>query len=228
MPLFILITVLSVAAVLVRLAYVRFKGPTSAGEKNPAPFSAAAYGKWLAGRIAPAFSKEALDKAQDIYRAWIKEHYPGPLKWIFVGFGASLIYLVASGFFFALFIGRGMFGLPLLGHVMLGGLFAASLALVLILRGRAYRPDQDEASVLESFACPVFKNLSGTRLRKFLFWTFAAFGLVQVATALGSMLPVFTFETQRVLVTIHRYSALALLLTAIVFLDLAVIPRRRP
>ena len=228
MLLFILITVVCVAAVLVRLAYVRFKGTASAGEKTPAPFSAAAYGKWLAGRMAAAFSKEALDKARDIYRAWIKDHYPGPLKWIFIAFGASLAYLVATGFFFALFIGRGMFGLPLLGHVMLGGLFAASLALVLILRGRAYRPDKDDAVVFESFPRPVFKNLSGTRLRKFLFWIFAAFGLVQVATALGSMLPLFTFETQQALVTIHRYSALALLLTAIAFLDLAVIPRRRP
>jgi len=228
MLLFILITVLSVAAVLVRLTFLRFKRTGSAGDKTRAPFSVEAYGKWLTGRMMAAFSKEALDKGRDIYRVWIKDHYPGPLKWIFIGFGASLIYLVATGFFFALFIGRGMFGLPLLGHVMLGGLFAASLALVLILRGRAYRPDKDEAAVFESFACPIFKNLCGTRPSKILFWAFAAFGLVQVATALGSMLPVFTFETQRALVTIHRYSALALLLIAIAFIDLAVIPRRRP
>jgi hypothetical protein len=228
MLLFILITVLSVAAVLLWLTFLRFAGAAPTDEKTPAPFSAAAYGKWLTSRITAAFSKEALDKGRDIYRAWIKENYPGPLKWIFIGFGTSLAYLIASGFFFALFIGRGMFGLPLLGHVMLGGLFAASLALVLILRGRAYRPDKDDAAVFESFARPAFKNLGGTRSRKILFWTFAAFGLVQVATALGSMLPVFTFETQQALVIVHRYSALALLLTAIVFIDLAVIPRRRP
>jgi hypothetical protein len=225
---FILITVLSVATVLFRLAFVRFKGTVSAGGKTSAPYSVAAYGKWLAGRMATTFSKETFDKGRNIYRAWIKDHYPGPLKWIFIGFGVSLAYLVASGFFFALFIGRGMFGLPLLGHVMLGGLFAASLALLLIWRGRAYRTDKDEATVFESFACPVFKNLSGTRLRNILFWTFAAFGLVQVATALGSMLPVFTFETQQAFVAVHRYGALALLLTAIVFIELAVIPRRRP
>jgi hypothetical protein len=228
MLLFILITVLFVTAVLLRLTFLRFERTVSAGEKTRAPFSASAYGKWLAGRMAAAFSREALDKGRDIFRAWTKDHYPGPLKWIFIGFGASLAYLVATGFFFAFFIGRGMFGLPLLGHVMFGGLFAASLALLLIWRGRAYRPDKDEAAVFESFACPVFKNFSGTRLRIILFWTFAAFGLVQVATALGSMLPVFTFETQQALVTVHRYSALALLLTAIVFIDLAVIPRRRP
>ena len=59
------------------------------------------------------------------------------------------------------------------------------------------------------------------------FWTFAAFGLIQVLTALGSMLPIFTFETQVAMIVIHRYSALAILLAAILFTDLTFIPQRR-
>jgi hypothetical protein len=42
------------------------------------------------------------------------------------------------------------------------------------------------------------------------------------------MLPVFTLEAQRVMMEIHRYSALCLLLTTIVLIDIAFIPQRRP
>ena len=42
-------------------------------------------------------------------------------------FYGSFLYLAASGFFFAIFIPRGLFGYPLVGHVMAGGLFAVCL-----------------------------------------------------------------------------------------------------
>ncbi|MCK7518551.1 MAG: hypothetical protein MZV64_12935 [Ignavibacteriales bacterium] len=35
-------------------------------------------------------------------------------------------YLAASGFFFGIFVPRGLFGFPLVGHVMAGALFAVS------------------------------------------------------------------------------------------------------
>jgi hypothetical protein len=42
------------------------------------------------------------------------------------------------------------------------------------------------------------------------------------------MLPVFTFETQQAFIAVHRYSALAILLAALIFIDIAFIPQRRP
>jgi len=155
---------------------------------------------------------------------WTRAHYPGWTKWIFAGFGLSLAYLAASGLFYALFIPRGMSGFPLLGHMGFGGLFALTLAALLLWRGRAYVPDRCETEVFEAFACPIFKNLSKSLLRKILFWALAFFGFALIASALGSMLPLFVFDAQRAFIGVHRYAALGLVLTAVVFIDLTFVP----
>jgi len=188
-------------------------------------FGAGAYLKWLGIRIKGVFSKAFIDRSLKLWTAWLGERYPGWLKWIFFAFAAAFLYLAASGLFYAIFIRRGMFGLPLLAHVMGGGLFALGLAAVLMLRARTYRPDESGAAVSEMIACPVFKKASRAAVTKALFWIFATLGFVQVVTALCSMLPVFTFNTQVDLIMIHRYSALGLVLTAIVFFDIAILDR---
>ena len=228
MALFIVITAVSILGVLFRQTYLRFAAAAAAEGKAPRPFPAKAYSVWLLGRARTVVSWESYKKAKIVLGAWTRDHYPDWLKWIFIGLGASLAYLAASGLFFAVFIPQGMFGYPLLGHVVAGGLFGLSLAATLLWRGRAYRFDKDEEAVFEGFACPVFKNLSKAFLRKILFWAFALFGVVQAATALGSMLPIFTYETQQAMIIVHRYSALAIVLTAIVFVDITFVPQRRP
>jgi hypothetical protein len=228
MALFIIIAAVSILGILFRQTYLRSAAASAAEGKLPERFSAKAYIVWLGGRAKTVISGEAYKNAKIVLGAWTRDHYPGWMKWVFIGFGASLAYLAASGLFFAVFIPRGMFGYPLLGHVVLGGLFGLSLAATLLWRGRAYRFDKDEEAVFEVFACPVFKDLSKAFLRKILFWAFALFGVVQAATALGSMLPIFTYETQQAMIVVHRYSALAIVLTAIVFVDITFVPQRRP
>ena len=55
----------------------------------------------------------------------------------------------------------------------------------------------------------------------------AILGFVLIVTALGSMLPVFTFDTQRALIVFHRYAALGIVLGAIVFIDISFVPPPR-
>jgi hypothetical protein len=243
--LFIVITVISLAGVLVRQTWLRFAEAEARAGKNPAaatprdepsrrkwtpgrspgprpPWSD--YGKWLGRRTKSAFTKTAFRNMWAVFSDWAKSHYPGWTKWIFAGFGLSLVYLAASGLFYALFIPRGMSGFPLLGHMGFGGLFALTLAALLLWRGRAYVPDKGEAEIFEAFACPIFKNLSKSLLRKILFWTLAFLGFVLIATALGSMLPLFVFDAQRTFIGIHRYAALGMVLTVIVFVDITFVP----
>jgi len=156
----------------------------------------------------------------NIWTGWTRTQYPGWTRWVFLGWAAAFLYLAASGLFFAIFIRRGLFGLPLLAHVMAGGLFAVGLAAVMILRAGAHRFDRRESAVFEHFSCPIFKNLSKEFVRKVIFWTVGFLGFIQVTTALCSMLPVFTFKTQVALLMIHRFSALGLALAAILFVDL--------
>jgi len=222
MAVFIVIAAVSILGVLFNRTHLRFAAAAGAEGGRPAK----TYGAWLVGRVKSLFTKGPWNGAKAVLGAWAREHYPGRLKWVFIAFAACLAYLAASGLFFAVFIPQGMFGYPLLAHVVAGGLFALSLAAVLLWRGRAYRFDKEETAVFERFACPFFENLSAAFVRKILFWALALFGIIQVVTALGSMLPLFTFDAQQVMIVVHRYSALAIVLTAIVFIDTTFI--RRP
>ena len=227
MLVFIILTILALAGLLLRQTALRFQASTAADWPGgrAAGFKIGAYLKWLFGRTQALASLDFPRKTWAVFNGWAVDHYPGLFKWVFLAFAAAFLYLGASGFFFAVFIRRGMFGLPLLAHVMSGGLFAVGLAAILIWRARDYRLDQAEAAVFEAFACPIIKNVSKAFVRKILFWAFALFGFIQVTTALGSMLPIFTFETQLALIMIHRYSALGLVLTAGLFFDITLLDR---
>ena len=119
-----------------------------------------------------------------------------------------------------------MFGIPLLLHVMAGGLFAVGLAAVLLLRAGAYGPDAESPAGDFCVACPVLKSVPRPYLVAGLFWILTAAGFVLVVTALLSMLPILHFGAQLPLLETHRYAALAALLAAIVFFDLDILPRR--
>ncbi len=225
---FIIFTVAALIAIFFSLTYRRFGSRPAVKETGArARLSFSAYEAWLWLNIRKLFERESLKKAKDVMKAWVRDYYPGWTQWIFIVLSASFLYLAASGFIFALFVPRGLFGLPLLAHVAGGGLFAFSLAGILMWRGRSYRPGQEDEISSDVLAYPLFKNPPLALVRRAFFWTFAAFGLIQVLTALGSMLPIFTFETQVAMIVIHRYSALAILLAAILFTDLTFIPQRR-
>ncbi len=222
--LFTIITVLALAVVFVRQTWLRHAASNARAGNGPETATWSGYGKWLGPRLKSTFTRTTCRTAWTVLSDWTRAYYPGWTKWIFAGFGLSLVYLAASGLFYAIFIPRGMSGFPLLGHMGFGGLFALTLAALLLWRGRAYVPDKGEAEVFEAFARPIFKNLSKSLLRKILFWALAFFGFVLIATALGSMLPLFVFDAQRAFIGVHRYAALALVLTAIVFIDITFVP----
>jgi len=223
---FLLLAVLSVGGLVVRQSSLRYRAANAADAaqgKAPA-FSWPAYFSWLRKRGREMWTKKTLSRAWAVLKSWSTDHYPGPLGWAFAGLVASFLYQTASGFAFAFFVPRGMFGLALLAHVGSGGLFALSLAAVLFWRARDYGPGKTGSSTFSGFACPVFKNPSRSEVGKMAFWALAFFGFIQITTALGSMLPVFTFRAQVVMIGIHRYSALALLLSALLFADVVFLP----
>jgi hypothetical protein len=223
MVVFILLAVLSVAGLAFRLSSLRFRAASTV-EGKTSKFSWRAYFSWLERRGRELGLKRSFARGGAVLKGWAAGRYPGVLGWIFAALIASFLYQAASGFFFALFIPRGMFGLPLLVHVVSGGLFALSLAAMLFWRARDYGFERREPPAGNHIAGPFFKGLSRPAQRKIAFWAFAFFGFVQVATALGSMLPLFTFQAQLAMIMIHRYGALVLLLAAILFADLAFLP----
>lgn len=211
--LFIIITVLAVLGLAFRLTFFRFLSGTPPVEKRGLPELAGAYGEWLGDGVRSFFKPGFPIKAQTLYRTWVGKNYPGWRQWVFAALVLSFGYCSASGFFFAIFVPRGMFGVPLLCHVMAGGLFAVSLAATLILRAGAFRPDAGDPGS-EKWALTA------------LFWMSAAAGLCLIVTALASMLPYFHYRAQMPLLEFHRYGALAALLLVVAYFDFGMLPRR--
>lgn len=205
---FRVISLLSVLGLLGRLTYLRYKKSTRAG-KNKLLAATAGYFSWVGRRTAEILKPAGRRSLQVFYNNWLSL-YPTPwLRWAFIGLSSSFVYLAASGFAFAVFSSRGMYGLPLLVHVVAGGIFSVCLAVVVVFRAQEYI----------SFPSQI--------LRISLFWLFVLSGLSLVATALFSMLPYFTFSAQVGLIDVHRYSALVALLSTMAFLELASPSRER-
>jgi hypothetical protein len=223
---FIIVTVLAVLATFFGLTFSRFLAGAPAAGSHDVPSLFREYSGWM-GESTRAFFKPGLAvRALGLYKSWVGANYPGWRQWVFAVFVASFTFCAASGFFFAVFVPRGMFGIPLLCHVMAGGLFAVCLAAVLLLRAGAYRPDAADSGDGKRCPCPFLRNIPLKHLLTGLFWSFAAAGLVLIVTALFSMLPYLHFGTQFPLLEAHRYSALAALLAAMAFVDLGLLPRR--
>jgi hypothetical protein len=223
---FALITVFSVALAVFSRSFIRFRvsRPAASVEGKAPAFSWPEYSAWTRRRTKEILAKGFPRRGWAILKPWAAERYPGWLGWVFAGLAASFFYLAASGLAFAMFSPRGMFGAPLLLHVVLGGLFALSLAGALFWRARDYFLVERNPDAAKGPAGLVFTKLSRDAFRKILFWTFAVFGFVQIVTALGSMLPTFTFRAQMTMIAIHRWTGLAIVLVTIVFVDLAILP----
>ncbi len=224
--LFIAVTILSLLGVLFGRTFLRFRAGDAARRSSDLPSLLREYSGWLGDGVRSLLKAGTPAKALALYNDWVVRRYPGWRQWIFAAFAASFGFCAASGFFFAAFVPRGMFGIPLLCHVMAGGLFAVSLAAVLLLRAGSYRPDAEPGAGDPCVTCPVLKSVPLGRLLTGLFWILAAAGFVLVVTALLSMLPYLHFGAQIPLLETHKYAALAALLAAIVFFDLGILPRR--
>lgn len=223
--LFAALTVLSVLGMFFGLAFLRFRAGASPGEGQRAPSLFRDYPGWLGDGARTLFDPGIPAKALALYKAWVVPRYPGWRQWIFVTLATSFGFCAASGFFFVIFLPRGMFGIPLLCHVMAGGFFAVSLAALVLLRAGAYRPD-DGPGAETCDRCPILKKVPMTCVLTGAFWAFAAAGFVLIVTALLSMLPYLHFGAQIPLLEAHRYGALAAVLAAFVFFDLGILPRR--
>ncbi len=176
------------------------------------------YFPWLRSRI-PIFIKTPwIKRIHEFYQSWFIQRYPDNQRWIYIGLALSYCYLVLSGFIFALISVR-LFGLGLLLHVVLGGLFSVCLCLAVLLRARFYTWN------VEDLAPANLKTKAGKRKvwQIVLFWIFVASGLVLIVTALFQMLPQFSLRAQLIIFEVHRYAALEILLAGIAFLYFSLV-----
>ncbi|MBN2206994.1 MAG: hypothetical protein JW742_06300 [Candidatus Aminicenantes bacterium] len=223
---FRIIALLALAAAVFRLSLFRFQAAVAPKSRIPEPFHLNRYRGWLQERFIQAFRPGFAGRAGKTVEAWLKRNYPGWRAWVWGALALSFGYLAASGLVYAIFVPRGLWGVPLLLHVMAGALFAVSLAAVIVLRARRYGFEPDKGRVaVQCLICPVLKLVPVPAARAVAFWVFAAAGLVLTVTALLSMLPWFVYSAQLLFIAVHRYAALAATLAAIAWADFDLIPR---
>jgi hypothetical protein len=138
--------------------------------------------------------------------------YPIVEQWAFLLFFISLVFLSLTGFFFFLFAARGLHGYFLLFHVAVGGIFAVTLAIMVILRVRLFcspdiwHPDKKNSQK---------NNISINRTQVAAAWLVVISGLIQVISSLILMMPIFSTEVNADITALHRWAGLVALLAAV-------------
>jgi hypothetical protein len=223
MTMFAIITILALLATGLGLAYRRFRIQHPSAEGNILYAAIILdFTRWLGQRTPEILSKPAPAG----WPAWIKNFrlWRLPLfeKWLLIGLYGSFLYLAASGFFFAIFIRRGLYGFPLVLHVVAGALFAVCLTLIAFLRARRFTFNPGPLTLPGDLdAVRKFRIPWGPQdWAKGFFWLFFLAGFSLAASALLPMLPWFPYKGQIILFGWHRWSALVSLVAAIVFADL--------
>jgi len=226
--LFTIVTVLALAATFLGLAFHRFW--TTREEAKSTILYAEIVKKffaWLALR-AIQMSRKASPKAWWAYAKGLPLwREPVLEKWLFIGFYGSFLCLAASGFFFGIFIPRGLFGYPLVGHVMAGSLFAVCLTIIVLFKGRNFISVPKPASLSLALLDIRKMGITPARVKLWAFWLFAAAGFLLTLTALLPMLPLLRTRGQGLMFELHRYSALASAVAAMVFAGLDLFDRSR-
>jgi len=182
------------------LIYFSYTKQRKADKESPDKKQVSNFSSWLTKGFRSFFKDSFKEHAKKIDRKYFISELPLTEKIIWGGLVFSFLYLFLSGFFFSLFSLRRMFGIPLIFHIVLGGLFAVLLCVCLFLSVKKF-------SFILSFS---FQNL--------LFWIFMLSGFFLSGTSLCMMLPLFTYRTQLFLFELHRYSALTAILSAVLFL----------
>ena len=185
------------------------------------------FGAWLALRTIQAARKASPKNWWGFAKALPLWRQPDLEKWLYIGFYGSFAYLAASGFFFAIFVPRGLYGFPLVGHVMGGGLFAACLTVIVILKGRNFIFVPKPVSLSQALLDPRKMGITAVRVKLAAFWLFVLAGLLLALSALLPMLPLLRTAGQKFMFEFHRYSALVSAVAAAVYIDLEVFGPRR-
>ena len=227
--LFTIVTLLSVAGTVLGLAFHRF---WTTREEARSSLIYAEVGRrffaWFALRTIQMSRKASPAAGWSYVKNLPLWRTPVLEKWLYLGFYGSFLTLAASGFFFAVFIPRGLFGFPLVGHVMAGGLFAVSLVLLVLFKGRNFIAVPRPVSLSLALLDPRRMGITAVRVKLWAFWLFVVAGFLLTASALLPMLPLLRTPGQRFMFEFHRYSALVSALAGLVFAGLEAFAAERP
>ena len=141
------------------------------------------------------------------------------------GFSAALFALLAlTGFIQVLFFGEHLSGLLLIIHVTVAPLFALSLSALALLWAHRLRFDEEDWRYV---LAPDYRRRAGWEQRMRLglkvgFWTVLVLSLPLIGTIILELFPIFGTEGEALLARAHGYSALLLLVAALMEIHLTI------
>lgn len=140
--------------------------------------------------------------------------YPVVERWAFLLFVCSLVFLSLTGFFFFLFISKGLHGYFLLFHVAAGLVFAVTLTILVILRAAAFCPP----GILQPDKRSSRKNTNSLHITQAAAaWIIVISGFILVLSSLLLMMPIFKTEVNVDITSLHRWCGLIALLAAVTY-----------
>lgn len=203
---FFIITILSMIALFLGLTWYEYIGLDQEDRKKKD-----SYFSWLLSNKARLDPPKSWKKRGiEFYKRRFIQAYPIKQRWIFISLAISFIYLGSSGFIFALVIPGRIRGIPLMLHVIAGGVFGMTLGAVVVLRARNHN--------LAEIKNPSSRSDMDRVLVRVTFWIFIFSGLLLIFSALAMMMPLFSLPAQLQLFSLHQYSALAAVLSAFAFI----------
>lgn len=226
--LFTIIAVLAVAGTFLALAFHRFWTELDKDRANLV--YVALFGRfwtWLMRRTKANARKASVKAWWEYIRALPFWRLPVLEKWLFILFYGSFLYLAASGFIFAVFVPRGLYGFPLIGHVMAGGIFAVCLMLVVVFKSRAFTTVPEPLELTLKLFDPKRLGFTAARTKHAAFWFFVLAGFLVTLSALLPMMPLLRTPGQKLMFELHRYSALAAVLAAMIYAGLELFEQKR-
>jgi len=215
---FIVSTILSLAGLAVLLTYPQFTKGREGIDRSDSGDNIKQYLSELSVQFIGFFESWNLKRVMNFLSNRFARKNRGWTEWIVDILWGCTAFLVLSGFFYAFFIHRGLSGLPLLLHVVVGGIFAVCLSGAVLINARFYSLGSIPR-IGNDVHVPQSDGPEGPALNvRILFWLMVFSGLSLILTALASMLSFFPLSAQEGLIAVHRYSALAGLLSSIAFI----------
>ena len=157
-----------------------------------------------------------------------------------LGVFKKLVYLLAllcfcvlavNGFFAALVLEKSISGYWIMLQTTAGGVFAVCVAILTVMWARRHRFNESdwpglqhilERITLTKSAGEEPLNRSGRLGQKITFWLLVVLALPLILSMVSSMFPLFGTHWQKLLLELHRYSALLFVLAAIVHIYLVI------
>ncbi|HIJ72332.1 MAG TPA: hypothetical protein HPP87_13405 [Planctomycetes bacterium] len=140
------------------------------------------------------------------------------------------IILAVTGFYPALVLNQRLSGYLLMIHVTAGGVFAACLALLALMWADLCRFDKFDLKWITGLFCHTeeyqAKNTHTRLFPKLIFWLILIAALPLILSVVLSMFPMFGTEWQILSAGIHRYSALAFAVLAVLHIYMLAILSR--